>query len=91
MKIKPNTYYKIYYPPYTQKICNAKYAIYYTGYKWVYIIAKKYYNKPLVKIKKIKWIAINYYQNYITPYKSKNDNTLKIEELSKEDVFLELL
>jgi len=57
MKIKPNTYYKIYYNEDKEW-----YDIVYTGNKWVYYIASKY-----------------------------NDNNYKIEEISKEDVFLELL
>ena len=80
MKIKSDTYYKIYYHE------DNGYYILYTGNKWVYIIAKKYYNKPLEKHdKKRKWFTINDYQDYI------DTRNIKIEEVSKEDLFLEML
>ena len=81
MKIKPRTYYKIYY-----NVDKEWYDILYTGNKWVYIIAYKHNNNPLIKYdKKIKWFTINDYQDYIDMY------SIKIKELTKEDVFLELL
>ena len=81
MKVKPNTYYKGYY---TNSIF--EYDILYTDTKYVYIIAKKYYNNPLVKYdKKFKWWTIKIWQNNI------DTRNIKIEEISKEEVFLELL
>jgi len=93
MKIKPNTYYKNYFYDindpsikYREYYSNTDYDIVYTGNKWVYYIASKYNDTPLIKYdKKIKWRIIKRYQEFI------NDNNYKIEELSKEDVFLELL
>jgi len=77
--IKPNTYYKRYYNI-------NEYNIIYTDNKWVYIIAYKLGNQPLVKYdKKRGWGTIKRYQEFI------NDKNYKIEELSKEDLFLELL
>ena len=103
MKIKPKTYYKIYYHEDKEW-----YDILYTGNKWIYIVAEqfgtrplekhdkkrkwgyliadKYNNIPLIKYdKKIKWFTINDYQDYIDMY------SIKIKELTKEEVFLELL
>jgi len=81
MKIKPNTYYKRYY---TNSIF--EYDIKYTDKKYVYIIAEKEYDNPLDKFdKKFKWGTIKRYQRII------NVNNYNIEEISKEDVFLELL
>jgi len=77
--IKPNTYYKRYYN------INV-YDIIYTDNKWVYIIADKFNNIPLIKYdKKPGWGTIKRYQEFI------NDKNYKIEEISKEDLFLELL
>ena len=85
-KIKARTYYKIYYTETESIIGDDHYIILYTGTKWVYIIAKKYYNKPLFKYdKKFKWDIIKHLQNSINIF------NYKIEEISKEDVFLELL
>jgi len=79
MKLKPKTYYKRYYK-------GDWYAIYYTGNKWGYKIASKYNNNPLVKCKeKTRWKSIKKWQKEI------NDFGIKIEEISKEDLFLELL
>jgi len=76
--IKPNSYYKIYYKDH--------YIILYTGTKWVYRIVYKYNNKQLVKDNpKCKWDTIKHLQNSINIF------NYKIEEISKEDVFLELL
>ena len=81
MKIKPNTYYKGYY---TNSIF--EYDILYTDTKYVYIIAEKEYDNPLDKFdKKFKWGTINDYQDYIDMY------SIKIKELTKEEVFLEML
>jgi len=81
MKIKPNTYYKRYY---TNSIF--EYDIKYTDKKYVYIIAEKEYDNPLDKFdKKFKWGTIKSWEIYMT---GRND---KMEEMSKEDLFLELL
>ena len=81
MKLKPNTYYKRSYD--TNK---DDYDILYTGTKWVYDIASKYNNNLLVKYtKKFKWWTIEEWQRYI------KHQHIKVEELSKEDLFLELL
>jgi len=81
MKIKPNTYYKRYY---TNSIF--EYDIKYTDKKYVYIIAEKEYDNPLDKFdKKFKWGTIKRWQNNI------NTRNIEMEEMSKEDLFLELL
>ena len=78
IKIKPKSYYKRCYGDH--------YSIWYTGNKYAYIIARKYTNEPLVKLaKKELWNTIDSWQIYLT------DNKYKTKELSKEDVFLELL
>ena len=83
--IKPRRYYKRYYNEDKEW-----YNILYTGNKWVYVIAKKYYNKPLEKHdKRIIWWKIKTWQENIDRNKYSNLNNL--EELSKGDVFLELL
>jgi len=80
-KLNPNTYYKRYY---TYGIF--EYDITYTDKKYVYIIAEKEYDNPLNKFdKKFKWQSIKKEQKYINTY------NIKIEEMSKEDLFLELL
>jgi len=78
MRIKSKTYYIIYYPTH--------FTIWYTGTKWVYAIARKYNNTPLVKYtKKVNLNNIKGFQKNI------NVNNYKTKELSKEDLFLELL
>ena len=58
------------------------YYIIYTGTRWVYVIAEHYNNKLLHRPnKKVKWGTLEEY----------NDYNNKIEEISKEDLFLELL
>jgi len=85
MKIKPNTYYKRYS---TTSIYD--YHIWYTDNKSVYIIAVKSKNTTLYKMNtphKIKNIkAVN---DYINAGIAKP--TMTLEEISKEDLFLELL
>ena len=82
-KIKARTYYKIYYT-------NIGYDILYTGNKWVYEIAEQVGTKPLKKHdKRIIWWKIKNWQEDID--RNKYSNLNKLEELSKEDVFLELL
>ena len=77
MKIKPNTYYKRSYDT-----NNEDYSIYYTDNETVYIIASKYINEPLFKCtKKCKWGS----------FRSLQTRTKNVVEISKEDVFLELL
>jgi len=83
MKVKSNRYYK---RPYTDNGTVFLYDIIYTDNKWVYIIAEKTYNKPLIKLnKKVKYSSINEYQDYIA------NGLINIQEMTKEDVFLELL
>ena len=81
MKINPGSYYKRFY-----KYMRG-YDIYYTGTKWVYSIAyKKYDDKPLVKYgRKFNIGTIKELQHDIDDY------SVKIEEISKEDLFLEML
>ena len=78
MKIKPRTYYKEFYD-------KDKYAILYTGTKWVYCRASKYNGKLIKYDNRIKWETIKELQDYI------NSSDYKLEEISKEDLFLELL
>jgi len=78
MKVKTRTYYIRYYPTH--------FTIWYTGTKWVYAIARKYENKPLIKYnKKQKSKTIKRFQQLI------NFNDYKTKKLTKEEVFLELL
>jgi len=78
--IKPNSYYKDYFSDIKES------NIIYTDAKMVYLIALVRINKPTIKLnKKLKWGSIKEWEMYIT---RRND---KIEEISKEDVFLELL
>ena len=85
MNIKVRTYYK-------QLYSNGNYVILYTGNKWIYIImAVKYVGKPLVKVKydkKFKWRSIKDWRKEINRNKFIRN---KIEEMSKGDLFLELL
>lgn len=79
IKIKPRTYYKMYY-------YKDSYDIYYTGNKWGYCIASKYIDEPLTKhSKKLVCGNIKDFQKQI------NLGKYDIEEISKKDVFLELL
>ena len=81
IKIKPRTYYKRYYH-------EDDYDIHYTGNKYVYIIAFKYKNHLLIKhTKKEVWGTIKNFQDFVNISAYYN----KIEEISIEDVFLELL
>ena len=80
MKIKRKTYYKYH------TFNDQDFDIIYTGNKWIYIVAEKYGTRPLEKHdKKRKWWTITYWQRVV------NRNMYKTTELSKEDVFLELL
>jgi len=85
MKLKPKTYYKRYYKWENPDSDGDWYAIYYTGNKWVYKIASKYNNNPLVKYTKNELWTIEEWQEHI---KHRN---IKTKIMSKEDVFLELL
>ena len=80
MKIKPRTYYKMYYLTKT-----IGYKIFYTDNKYVYYIAVSYNNITRKFYKKRKWLEIAYWQKTI----DESDN--KPIEMSKEDLFLELL
>ena len=84
-KFKPNTYYKRYYISY-KKDSTQTYSILYTDDKCLYEIAFCSENKLLHKFNtKYVWGNIDYLQYHM------NINKPNIEELSKEDVFLELL
>ena len=86
MKIKPRTYYKIYHNH------PNSYTILYTGNKWIYLIAEKKYDNPLVKYdKKFKWYTINSYQEFLNRASNVFIEHPTIKELTKEEVFLELL
>ena len=77
VKIKPKTYYKLY--------CN-NYVIFYTGNKWVYQIAYKNINEPIIKyITKYKWGTIKEWQEYI------KNRRYTVKKISTADLFLEML
>ena len=78
MNIKPNKYYKRYY--------DAHYSIWCTDNKWIYKIAYKPENQPLRKYTKKEVWTIREFQDFVNIM-----DYNKIEEISKEDVFLELL
>ena len=79
IKIKPNSYYKRYYDDH--------YSIWCTDNKYAYCIARKFENGPLTLIKyKRRWGTVKYWQDYIH-----SNDYKKVEEISKEDLFLELL
>jgi len=83
MKIKPNRYYKEYY---NETDHSGGYNILYTDTKHVYILSYTRRNVPFYKYNhKVKLVTIKAWQEYINHY------FYKIEEISKEDVFLELL
>ena len=86
MKIKPRTYYKCYYKCYYVNDLY-EYDIMYTGTKRIYEIAYKHINEPLFKWDK------KIYRGSITQFQDSVNISAynKIEELSKEDLFLELL
>ena len=78
MKIKDKTYYKRYYKDH--------YSIWCIDNELVYIIADMRINEPIYKRdKKYKLGTIKELQHDIDYY------SIKVEEISKEDVFLELL
>jgi len=80
MKIKPNTYYKLYYNNINS------YNVFYTDTKHVYEIAYNYNNNPLIKSNEKRSLGtIKSYQEYILRH------NITVEEISKGDVFLELL
>ena len=81
MNFKTNTYYKCYYDNDDSTV----YDILYISKKYVYGIASKRENNILVKKNKATWGVINIWQDFITRY------NIKTEEISKEDLFLELL
>ena len=84
MIIKPNRYYKKKY--YTD---SDDYDIHYTDDKWCYIIATKYRSHLLIKHTKKVWGTIKKFQDFVNI--SDYSDYTKIEEMSKEDVFLEML
>ena len=78
MKLKLNRYYKLCYI--------TGYIVLYIDNKWCYRIAEKFGTKPLVTYNiKYRRATVNEWQEYINTY------NIKIEEMSKEDLFLELL
>jgi len=81
MTIKPRTYYK----RYNRNDIHC-YSIYYTGRKNVYTVAYTTRFSCLRKTrKKLKWGTIEHWQHDTDYFKH------IVEEVSKEDVFLELL
>jgi len=81
MKIKPNRYYKECY-----KDNVVEYFIIYVDEKYVYLIACKYKDDPLYKYNtKHKWGTIEAWLNRSNKYR------YSIENITKEDIFLELL
>jgi len=85
MKIKPyitleaKRYYKLYYNKNDYDI------VYATENKWVCLIACKLYNESIIKCKIEKWETIEAWLNRSNKYR------YSIENITKEDVFLELL
>jgi len=80
IKIKPYRYYKRYYTD------SNDYDIHYTDDTWCYRIAIKYRNRLLIKCNG------NVYWEYITNWQYQiNKHRYNVEEVSIEDVFLELL
>jgi len=77
-KAKHGSYYKMYYN-------NDEYNILYVGNMWTYKIAYKYNSELIIHDNRIKWDSIEAWQSHINKY------TSKVEEISKEDLFLELL
>ena len=80
--INPNSYYKLYYDDH--------YTIWCTNNQWAYVMARIYYkNKVVVTVGKYdkneEFYTINRLQEYL------NNTSIKIKEISKGDVFLELL
>jgi len=83
MKIKPNTYYKDYFSDIKE------YNIVYTDDEWCYVLAYVRINQQIiVRPKNEVWWTIKSWQKEID--KDKNINKT-LTEISKEDVFLELL
>jgi len=77
--VKSRKYYKVCYN-------NDDYDFIYTGVKCIYLIATKHKNKLLVKRnEKIYWTSINRWKKHLDKRK------YIVEEISKEDLFLELL
>ena len=77
-KAKHGSYYKMYYT-------SGEYDILYIGNTWTYKIAYKYNGELIKHDNRIKWDSIKVWQAHINKYNS------KVEEISKADVFLELL
>ena len=89
MKLKPKTYYKRYYKWENPDSDGDWYAIYYTGNKWVYKITRNFKgNEPIPLYKynsKFKWRTIKSWQKRI------NNDKVKLKEITRADLFLELL
>jgi len=79
MNIKPNTYYKMHYK-YGYNI------IYNDDGIWIYDIATKRKDKPLVKYDRKFWWGRT--KEFIAHIRKHN---IKVEEITTEDLFLELL
>ena len=84
-KIKSNSYYKDYYGGNIDCYSITGYRIFYTDDHTAYKIAYKYNGELIKHDKKENWGSIKGWNRFINKF------NLKIEELSKEDVFLELL
>ena len=79
LTLKPNTYYKLYYK-------TGNFDVIYIDNEWVYEVAYKYTYSQLHKYDKyIQWTSI---KNVLEKIQK---NNYKIEEISKEELFLELL
>lgn len=92
--INPNTFYKLFYNKKCKQICIAneiEYTIICTDDTDVYELSYKYTSDslPIVYNIKYKRDSITLFNNYITKYCTLQN--IAIEEISKEDVFLELL
>ena len=84
IKIKPRTYYKRYYDK-DELIWEDEYDILYTYNELVYFIAYKHNGELIKHDNRIEYGTIKNWQACI------NSNDYKLEEISKEDLFLELL
>ena len=81
MKVNPYRYYKECYKDHV-----VEYSIVYVDEKYVYLIACKYFDKPLYKYKdRNKWGTIEDWKKYTNRW------VYSIEDITIGDVFLELL
>ena len=91
VKLKRNTYYKRKYTHFTYY--DYDYSIYYVSTKWVYEIAYKRKGTYTIEknIKPIKYMTVEHLEHLMLKGYLRDINYKNIEELSKADVFLELL